>query len=637
MSSNTDYWAQREQDWLEECEKEEKSWNKAIDKIYTDLSAEIQEEVERFILRFGSAEGMDMATARRYLSATDIQYYASLAEKYCKQAHRDMADGTYSRDSSKEYFTEQANAEMRRYNAAMKISRLQMLQSQLALKTLNAQAKTNAVMETATIKRAESEFRRQAGILGETVLNNLDMVETLAKASFHGATFSERIWGPHQEKLQTKLNKAIRNMLILGKGAGPFTRELSRDLGVTKREAQRLLTTELARVQVQAQMESMIEAGFDQYTFITNPNCCNECRALNGKHFSLQKDKRAGRIPPIHPNCRCTTAAYVDEDTDDDFDEVEFDKWSESYDEHGLSWEEWKEKKAQTAIRELTKADFSQVQKTLKSYILNLENGQGANETEAESALATLQALIRNPFKGATSKIVASMTDLQDRVYKAQAVRYLRDEAGIKFVDAKTKKYQLSGQYLKEFTDWHKNFISAFPSYSKNPNYVHLPEIVVLPDRDMRGAYGAFTWYANSLRPAKIKLRGSAFHTYDEASRVAQLNYQENAKGVRFKSGQHPVHTLVHEYGHYVANTLDQLNGGGWQERFIRTCIQEFNATSGNSIADCSDLTLYLSEYGASSPGEAFAEAFSDAYLESNPHEFSKVFRKLLEEELNKW
>lgn len=342
MSSNTDYWAQREQDWLEECEKEEKSWNKAIDKIYTDLSAEIQEEVERFILRFGSAEGIDMATARRHLSATDIQYYASLAEKYCKQAHRDMADGTYSRDSSKEYFTEQANAEMRRYNAAMKISRLQMLQSQLALKTLNAQAKTNAVMETATIKRAESEFRRQAGILGETVLNNLDMVETLAKASFHGATFSERIWGPHQEKLQTKLNKAIRNMLILGKGAGPFTRELSRDLGVTKREAQRLLTTELARVQVQAQMESMIEAGFDQYTFITNPNCCNECRALNGKHFSLQKDKRAGRIPPIHPNCRCTTAAYVDEDTDDDFDEVEFDKWSESYDEHEFSWEEWK-------------------------------------------------------------------------------------------------------------------------------------------------------------------------------------------------------------------------------------------------------------------------------------------------------
>ena len=390
MSSNTDYWVQREQDWLEECEKEEKSWNKAIDKIYTDLSAEIQEEVERFILRFGSAEGMDMATARRYLSATDIQYYASLAEKYCKQAHRDMADGTYSRDSSKEYFTEQANAEMRRYNAAMKISRLQMLQSQLALKTFNAQAKTNAVMETATIKRAESEFRRQAGILGETVLNNLDMAETLAKASFHGATFSERIWGPHQEKLQTKLNKAIRNMLILGKGAGPFTRELSRDLGVTKREAQRLLTTELARVQVQAQMESMIEAGFDQYTFITNPNCCNECRALNGKHFSLQKDKRAGRIPPIHPNCRCTTAAYVDEDTDDDFDEVAFDKWSESYDEHGLSWEEWKQKNqdSETQIDFMGRAFSKKVSFGKGSYKFHQVDESGLFYTQTHSKYA---------------------------------------------------------------------------------------------------------------------------------------------------------------------------------------------------------------------------------------------------------
>ena len=606
MSSNTDYWVQREQDWLEECEKEEKSWNKAIDKIYTDLSAEIQEEVERFILRFGSAEGMDMAPARRYLSATDIQYYASLAEKYCKQAHRDMADGTYSRDSSKEYFTEQANAEMRRYNAAMKISRLQMLQSQLALKTFNAQAKTNAVMETATIKRAESEFRRQAGILGETVLNNLDMAETLAKASFHGATFSERIWGPHQNKLQTKLNKAIRNMLILGKGAGPFTRELSRDLGVTKREAQRLLTTELARVQVQAQMESMIEAGFDQYTFITNPNCCDDCRELNGQHFSLQKDKRAGRIPPIHPNCRCTTAAYVDEDTDDDFDEAAFDEWSESFDEHRLSWEEWKEQIDLTSINHVvTHADKDS---------RNIRSRIAINTPDHESSLQQ-----------------------EDREKcKQEAIDYFRSK-GIDFIETSKKEDQIDGRWLKQCAEWHERFENEFPEFVNLSFAPKLISISASPVSVPRGANGQFVGYADKTK-CRIGLNSQTFHKYSAIKKMVDSDYKRDTNGVRNKSSDNLIRTFIHEYGHFVGFSMNELLGEGYEDYLISLAIEEYRKkTKSKNVKMFSDLGRPLSENSTINNSEAFAEAFSDFFGSTHPSKFGEIFGKILIKELKRW
>lgn len=367
-----EYWQKREKKWQEECQKEDQQWQKDLMKVYEELGAEIQEEIERFLLRYASAEGVDMRTAQQMLDSTDMKHYAALAKKYCTQAAKDMENGTYAQDDSKEYFTEQANAEMRRYNARMKISRLRMLESQLSLKILAAQSKTNAIVETAAQKRAMEEFTRQAGILGNTVLDNMDDVDTLIHASFHGATFSDRIWGPHQEQLQKKLQKALRNSLILGQGLQPFVRELHKELGVTKRQAARLLGTELTRVQVQANLLSIKESGFEEFTFIAAAGCCKDCQEANGEHYKVDDAKDGLNLPPVHPNCRCTIAPYMGrEDDDDGFDEAAFDEWSESYEEHGLSWEEWKKQQSNPQpenVKEYTADDIPKLEAEVKKF-----------------------------------------------------------------------------------------------------------------------------------------------------------------------------------------------------------------------------------------------------------------------------
>lgn len=389
-----EYWRKREKKWQEECQKEDQQWQKDLMKVYQELGAEIQEEIERFLLRYASAEGVDMRTAQQMLDSTDMKKYAALAKKYCTQAAKDMENGTYAQDDSKEYFTEQANAEMRRYNARMKISRLRMLESQLSLKILNAQSKTNAIVETAAQKRAMEEFTRQAGILGKTVLDNIDYVDTLIHASFHGATFSDRIWGPHQEQLQKKLQKALRNSLILGQGLQPFVRELHKELGVTKRQAGRLLGTELTRVQVQANLLSIKESGFEEFTFIAAAGCCKDCQEANGEHYKVDDAKDGLNLPPVHPNCRCTIAPYMGrEDDDDGFDEDAFDEWSESYEEHGLSWEEWKKRDSVGTKRVYTVDDIPELEAEVNKYSEWMLFGGDYDIAKGEAAAEELKKL----------------------------------------------------------------------------------------------------------------------------------------------------------------------------------------------------------------------------------------------------
>lgn len=347
--SSSSYWKNREKKWQEECQEKDKDWQKEIMEVYQTMADEINDQIDIFYQKYAEKNEMTMAQAKQYLDRTDIEYYSRQAKRYCEEAARDMASGSYSQDASKEYFTEQANKEMARYNTAMKISRLEMIKHQINLRIAKAQGKVMSAAEKALSERAMETYTRQAGILGETVLNNAKNIDTIVHASFHGQNFSERIWGKQQDNMKKVLTKALQDCLVLGKGAAPFVRELAKETGVTTRQAQRLISTELSRVQNQAALDSMVAGGFEEFQVVASPNCCKECQAINGEHFPLPKLASGENAPPMHPNCRCSIAPYEarNEDSDKDFDEAAFDEWCDYMEEHeddedALTWEEWK-------------------------------------------------------------------------------------------------------------------------------------------------------------------------------------------------------------------------------------------------------------------------------------------------------
>ena len=218
-------------------------------------------------------------------------------------------------------FSKEANEEMRLYNATMKINRLEMLKANIGLELVDGFNELQKYYDQILTERTLEEFGRQAGILGDTVLDNAQAAYAIVNASFHNAKYSDRIW-MHQDMLKAELNKLLRQGVIQGKHPRELSRHLVKLFGVSRSNAERLMRTELARVQVEAQMQSFERNGYEEYEFIAlGASACEVCRKLDGKHFKV-KDRMPGEnAPPMHPNCRCSTAAWIDDE--------EYEKWLE--------------------------------------------------------------------------------------------------------------------------------------------------------------------------------------------------------------------------------------------------------------------------------------------------------------------
>ncbi len=296
MDSRT-YWKLREEAQLKRYIAEEAEYQKHIGGIYDYMMDQIQKEINGFYTKYAKKEGITLSEAKKRVSKLDIEEYGRKAAKYVKE-----------KDFSKE-----ANEEMRLYNATMKINRLEMLKANIGLELVDGFSELQKYYDEILTDRTLEEFERQAGILGGTVLNNAQAAHAIVNASFHNAKYSDRIW-MYQDMLKAELDKLLRQGLIQGKHPRELARHLSKLFGVSKGNAERLMRTELARVQVEAQMQSFGRNGYEEYEFIAlGAGACGICKELDGKHFKV-KDRMPGEnAPPMHPNCRCSTAAYVDE------------------------------------------------------------------------------------------------------------------------------------------------------------------------------------------------------------------------------------------------------------------------------------------------------------------------------------
>lgn len=319
--SSKDYWAEREQENLRKNLKTEVEYYKEIENIYKYTMDQIQKEIDSFYAKYASKEGISIAEAKKRASRLDMEEFSRKAKKYVEEKN----------------FSKQANDEMRLYNLTMKVNRLELLKAQIGLELVAGFDELQRFYEEKLTDRTMEEFQRQAGILGMTVADNAALAAAIVNASFKNATFSERIW-MHQDLLRAELDKLLQTGLIQGRNPRELARMLRGTFDASIFNSERLLRTELARVQTEAQRRSYIENGFDQYTYITTGDgkVCSECKPRNGKHYNVEDMAPGDNAPPMHPLCRCSTAAYMDDKS--------YNEWLSGYKDHGLSYADWKAK-----------------------------------------------------------------------------------------------------------------------------------------------------------------------------------------------------------------------------------------------------------------------------------------------------
>ena len=357
--NSRDYWAKREAEALKHYIKDEKEYDKQIQQIYQNMLDACQKEIDSFYAKYASTEGISLAEAKKRVSKLDIAAYERKAKKYVKEKN----------------FSKQANEEMRLYNATMKINRLEMLKANIGLETIAGHDELEKFMAGILKGRTEDELKRQAGILGKTVKNNASKAHAIVNGSFHNGTFSDRIW-QYQDLMRDDLGRLLQTALIQGKNPRAVAKDLKKYWygndpktgGGAAYCMERLMRTELARVQTEAQKQSFLANGFEKYQFICNHHnsksgTCDICKALDGKTFKVADMMPGENASPIHPHCRCSTAAWEDS--------KEYDAWLDHL-ANGGTTEEWNTAKKKPNTKKTVSTvgdvkDFNSLDNYLKS------------------------------------------------------------------------------------------------------------------------------------------------------------------------------------------------------------------------------------------------------------------------------
>jgi SPP1 gp7 family putative phage head morphogenesis protein len=313
MSSH-DYWKAREENNLRHYEEQEQGYNRKVDDLYQSMIDECSRDIEAFYAKYAKEEGITLAEAKRRASKLDIEAYGRKAKRYVKEKN----------------FSPQANEEMKLYNMTMKVNRLELLKSELSLEMTACADATDKYYSEIFDERAREAYERQAGVLGKTVPDEKTMdrmADNLVHGSFQNptidgsyTTFSERIW-VNQDALRSAVMTELTRGIIRGLNPRELARSLNKKMKAGRYNAERLMRTELARVQIGAQQQAISDAGYDSYEFIATEGAhtCDVCRSLDGKKFKLRKMVVGENAPPMHPFCRCSVCAAM---SDEEFKEL---------------------------------------------------------------------------------------------------------------------------------------------------------------------------------------------------------------------------------------------------------------------------------------------------------------------------
>jgi len=301
----SDYWSERELANILANKATAETIRKQIEARYNVSYSNLEKLTNDFYMKYANDEGISLADAKQKVANFDVEAFANKAAEYV--ANRD--------------FSNKANEELKLYNLTMKVNRLELLKSEVGLELADLYNDLEKIGDLALSDAVRDELLRQSGILGTTLPDIEKAITNIVGGSFKNATFSDRLWAN-----QGILKHQIDTLLTRGLIQGQHPQELARNIKHliltdprTKKEtaqyiAERLMITEYARMQGEAQKLAYIEAGYDKYKYIAEPTACAKCLALDNKVFDVDDMSPGINMYPMHPWCMCgTTAQYSDD------------------------------------------------------------------------------------------------------------------------------------------------------------------------------------------------------------------------------------------------------------------------------------------------------------------------------------
>lgn len=306
MKKSSNYWDKRALKRLTSSEKESEKYIKRIKKIYEQAFRNINEELSRVYLNY----------AKELISDNETKVIDK--QKLMELLTRSETKKTW------ELMKKQGLDKYIKNNYKSRISRLEQIQAQIYAKAKLIYPKEelqNTMCYKGVINNSyyKTVYDTQMGTGYDFAFNTIDknLVNRLLNERWSGKNYSERIW-TNTDILAESVSEIVGGALLSGQGIEKTTRQIRDRFNVSKYYAERLVRTETNHFNNEADAMAYEELGLDKYVFVAtlDSRTSEICQSMDNKVFEYKKRQEGVNFPPLHPNCRSKTRAYLGEEAE---------------------------------------------------------------------------------------------------------------------------------------------------------------------------------------------------------------------------------------------------------------------------------------------------------------------------------
>lgn len=294
---NSKYWDKRAISRLSDAEKQGEEYSKRVQKIYDKANRNIQKDLDDVYRAYSNDTGLDVQSLKELLSKSET-------DKLWKELEAKGLD-KYIKNNYKARISRLEKLQAQVYSKAMEIYPQEQLEHTMCYEGVINSSYYKAIYDV------------QKGLGFDFAFSKIDahMVELLLTERWSEKNYSERIWG-NVENLADQISEIIGGGMISGQSIYKMSREMRERFGVSKYYADRLIRTEVNHFNNEADAMAYDEMGLDKYVFLAtlDTRTSTICQRLDYKVFELKEKKTGVNFPPMHPNCRSKTRAYMGEE-----------------------------------------------------------------------------------------------------------------------------------------------------------------------------------------------------------------------------------------------------------------------------------------------------------------------------------
>ena len=307
------YW-QRRYDQIEQAAHDKSvAYYSALEKKYSRAQAEIDKEINAWYQRFAVNNKIDYTEACRLLNSDELDEFRWSVEDYIKAGEENDVDGRWM----KELENASARHHVNRLEA-LKLSTTNSIEKAMGGMTDDVDKMLRDVYKS-TYYKGCYEFQRGTGIGFDLAKVNDRYLDAILKKPWcaDGSNYSDKIW-KNKTKLVNELDNELTRMALTGDAPGESIRRISKALHTSKNNAATLVMTEQAFFTSVAQQDAFKELGAGEFEVVATLDglTCTTCGSHDSDHRPMSEFKPGITAPPYHPNCRCTTVPYFDDEFD---------------------------------------------------------------------------------------------------------------------------------------------------------------------------------------------------------------------------------------------------------------------------------------------------------------------------------